>query len=247
MFRMMCVTAHPDDEAGNFGGVLSLYHSRGVETLVVCLTPGQAASHRGGIKNDQELAEARKQEFAKSCEILGVSRHVVLGHPDGQLYRQELNRLVYQLTSWVRKFRPHVMLTFGPDGGVTGHPDHGMAGVFASLAFHWSGHSNRYADQLTDGVSAARPQKLYYCTAEFELPDRQPIVLPPSTAIIDIGEHLETKIKAFKAHQTQSPLWPLFEDHARKHGPREMFHLAAWVKNRPVNMETDLFDGVEEE
>src|SRR5947209_3657157 len=52
MLRMMCVTAHPDDEAGNFGGTLRLCSERGVETAVLCLTPGQAAFHRGAATND---------------------------------------------------------------------------------------------------------------------------------------------------------------------------------------------------
>ena len=70
----MCITAHPDDEAGGFGGALRVYADRGVETSVLCLTSGQAATHRGGAKSDHELAAIRRQEFAASCEILGVSR-----------------------------------------------------------------------------------------------------------------------------------------------------------------------------
>src|SRR5579884_3280562 len=211
MPRLMVVTAHPDDEAGGFGGTLLKYHERGIETCVVCLTPGQAATHRGGAENDQELAERRRQEFAESCRILKVSKPVILNYPDGQLYRQELNRVVYDLTMRVRDFRPDLMLTFGPEGGVTGHPDHSMAGVFATMAFHWAGRANRYPDQARNGSGPHRTQKLYYSTADFALPNRPPITFAPPTAIIDIGNHLETKIAAFKAHETQSPLWPLFE------------------------------------
>ena len=64
MLRMMVITAHPDDEAGGFGGSLRLYSDRGVETCVLCLTPGQAATYRGGARNDQELAAIRRKEFA---------------------------------------------------------------------------------------------------------------------------------------------------------------------------------------
>ena len=60
MLRMMVVTAHPDDEASSFGGSLRLYRERGVEPCIVCLTPGQAATHRGKARNDQELAERRR-------------------------------------------------------------------------------------------------------------------------------------------------------------------------------------------
>jgi LmbE family N-acetylglucosaminyl deacetylase len=246
MFRLMVVTAHPDDEAGGFGGTLRTYKDRGVETCVICLTPGQAASHRGAAKSDQELAAMRKNEFAASCEILGVSRPIILDYPDGQLYRQELNRIVYQIALNIRQFRPHVMLTFGTDGGVTGHPDHSMAGIFASLAFQWAGRNNRYADQLESGIEGHRAQKLYYGTADFALPGRQPVTFAPQSAVIDIREHLETKIAAFKAHKSQSPLWPLFEQNARKGGAKEMFHLAAAIKRGPVKQETDLFEDVEE-
>lgn len=245
MLRMMCITAHPDDEAGGFGGSLALYQERGVETCVICLTPGQAATYRGGARNDHELAAMRRREFAASCKILNVTHGTVLDYPDGKLYRQDLYRVVRDLTFQVRQFRPQVMLAFGPEGGVTGHDDHSMASVFATLAFHWAGRNNRYPDQLKNGLSPHRPQKLYYATANFALPDRQPITLSPASATVEIGKHLETKIAAFKAHTSQSPLWPLFESHVRQRGRQEMFHLGAWVKSEATPRETDLFAGVE--
>jgi len=246
MLRMMCVTAHPDDEAGGFGGSLRLYEGRGVETCVVCLTPGQAATHRGQARNDQELAAIRRKEFAAACEILRVSRGMVLDYPDGQLHRQDLYKVVCDLTLQVREFRPHVLLTFGPEGGVTGHTDHSMASMFATAAFHWAGRSNRYPDQLKNGIAAHHTQKLYYATTNFTLPDRQPVTLSPATAIIEIGDYLEAKIAAFKAHTSQAPLWTRFESHVHQRGNQERFHLAAAMSIEPVRMETDLFAGVED-
>ncbi len=244
MLRMMVITAHPDDEAGGFGGSLRLYHDRGVETCVVCLTPGQAATNRGGAKSDDELATMRRKEFAASCEILKVSRGIVLNYPDGNLYRQDLYHVVCDLTYHVRDFRPQVMLMFGPEGGITGHTDHSMASVFGTLAFEWAGRSNRYPDQLNNGVQAHRPQKLYYQTAALVLPDRQPITPPPPTATIAIGKYLQTKIDAFKAHTSQSPLWARVEENLKRLGPEEKFHLAASVNPGPVVQETDLFAGI---
>ena len=247
MLRMMVVTAHPDDEASSFGGSLRLYHERGVETCIICLTPGQAASYRGGARNDQELGEMRREEFAAACKILKVSRGIVLDYPDGQLHRLDMQRVVSDLTLRIREFRPQVLLTFDPAGGVTGHTDHTMASVFATLAFHWAGRSNRFPDQLSGSVTPHRIQKLYHATADFTLPGRQPVTLPPATAIIEIGNYLETKIEAFRAHTSQQPLWSLFEEYARKRGAREMFHLAASVKAGPIEQESDLFAGVSEE
>jgi LmbE family N-acetylglucosaminyl deacetylase len=242
----MVITAHPDDEAGGFGGALRVYADRGVETCVLCLTPGQAATNRGGAKDDHELAAMRRKEFAASCEILGVTRGIVLDYPDGKLHRQDLYRVVSDLTLQVREFRPQVMLTFGPEGGVTSHTDHSMSSVFATLAFHWSGRDNRFPDQL-GGKKPHRPQKLYYATANFNLPDRPPVTLPPITATIDIGKHLETKLAAFKSHASQAPLWVRFEDRLRKFIQEERYHLAASVKPGPIVAETDLFAEIVEE
>jgi LmbE family N-acetylglucosaminyl deacetylase len=242
----MCITAHPDDEAGSFGGSLRLYRDRGVETAVVCLTPGQAASHRGGARNDQELAELRRKEFAASCEILEINYGIVLDYPDGLLHRQDLYRIVCELVRQVRRFRPDVILTFGAEGGVTGHTDHSMASIYATLAYHWAGRDNRFPDQLKNGFAAHRTEKLYHTTADFTLPDRQPTALAPTSTVIEIGKHLETKIAAFKAHASQAPLWPLFESHVRRRGSKEMCHLAASIHLRPMVQETDLFVGVAE-
>lgn len=246
MLRLLAVTAHPDDEASCFGGSLRMYSERGVESAVICLTPGQAARNRGGAKNDHELAAMRRKEFAEACAILRVSRAIVLDYPDGQLHRIEMHRPVADLVKHIREFRPQVMLTMGLEGAITGHTDHSMAGVFATLAFHWAGRSNRCTDQLGDGLHPHSVQKLYYCTAPGPLPNRQPISLPPATARIDIRNQLEAKKAAFHVHRSQAPLFPLFDAHVEKLGSPELFHLAASAVPGSISMETDLFDGIEQ-
>lgn len=246
MLRLLCVTAHPDDEAGGFGGSLLLCRERGVETYVVCLTPGQAATHRGATRSDEELSQQRRREFEASCKMLKVTRGEVLDYPDGGLDRTDFYRVVEDLVLRVRTIRPQVIITLGPEGAITAHPDHSMAAMFTTMAFHWAGRANRYVEQLSNGLSPHRVQKLYYSTALFTLPDRQPVALPPATTTIHIGDHLETKIAAFKAHTSQSPLFSLFETNVRKRGQEELFHLAARSVPSIINPETDLFDGVEE-
>jgi LmbE family N-acetylglucosaminyl deacetylase len=247
MLRLMCITAHPDDETGGFGGTLKLYRDRGVETCVVCLTPGQAATHRGVAKNDQELAALRRKEFAAACHILDVSRAMVLDYADGQLHRLDLYSVVCEITRHIRHIRPQVLITFGAEGAVTAHPDHSMVSVFATLAYQWAGRSNRFQDQFTDGLRPHRTQKLYYGSANFVLPERQPVALSPITAEIEIGAYLQTKMAAFRAHVSQAPLFPIFENTVRERGTKEMFHLAAQINPGPVEYETDLFAGISDE
>jgi LmbE family N-acetylglucosaminyl deacetylase len=244
---MLAVTAHPDDEAAVFGGTLALYSDRGVETSVICLTAGQAASNRGNTKNDHELAAIRREEFAASCAILKVSRSTVLDYPDGQLHRVEMHRVVSDLVLHLREFQPQVVLAMGPEGAITGHTDHSLTSVFATLAYHWSGRNNRFPGQLTNGSQPYRPQKLYYSTATEALPNRQPISFAPSTASIDIRHYIDAKLAAFHAHKTQFPVFPIFDTHVEKLGGVELFHLAASTRSGPVDMETDLFAGVVED
>jgi LmbE family N-acetylglucosaminyl deacetylase len=72
--RLLCVTAHPDDESGGFGGALLLAHNAGVETSVVCFTDGQAAHFRGGAAADEDLGRLRRAEMGAACAVLGVTR-----------------------------------------------------------------------------------------------------------------------------------------------------------------------------
>ncbi len=249
MLKLLCITAHPDDEAGAFGGTLLLYHDRGVQTHLVCLTAGTAARNRGTARSDDELAALRRAELAASCKLLKVSQYEVLDYPDGKLNRTDLYQAVGDVVLPIRQIRPHVVLTFGPDGGLTGHIDHAMAGVFATLAFEWAGRPDRYPEQLAQGVTAHRAQKLYYVTADFVLPDRQMIAPPTVTARVEVGaQRFEKKDEAFRQHTTQAPLFERVKQNlGRRGGGVEMYHLAVTRDSREAKLETDLFEGVVDE
>jgi LmbE family N-acetylglucosaminyl deacetylase len=211
------------------------------------LTPGQAARHRGGFEGWEELAAVRRREFAASCAHLQVSQTEVLNFRDAHLDQENLYEVVGELVLRFRKICPHVVMTFGPEGAVTAHTDHGMASIYATLAFQWAARTNRYPEQLADSLQVWRAQKLYYGTSAFTLADRQPVALPPASAFIDIGEsNLRRKIEAFKMHSTQSPLFELFENHTRKRGCEERFALAARATPGEIRRETDLFEDVED-
>ena len=246
MRRLLCVTAHPDDEAGEFGGSLLRYRLSGVETYVACLTPGQAATNRGGAASDEELAAMRRREFVVSCELLKITSGEVLDYPDKGLERVDFRTVVADLTG-ASADPPAGDPTFGPEGAITGHTDHAMTSLFATMAFHSAARTDRFPEQLSDGLAPHRPQKLYYATALFTLPDRQPVSLAPATAVIDIAEHLEDKIRAFRSHISQAPLFPRFDAAVRARGHSEFFHLAAASTPRTLENETDLFAGITED
>ncbi len=242
--RLLCVTAHPDDEAGAFGGTLLLYRSRGVETYVVCLTAGEAATNRGSASSPQELAVLRRNEFHAACDILGVRHGTVLDYPDGDLASVSLTVVVPELVRHIRLIRPEVIICFGPEGSATTHLDHGMSGLFATLAFHWAGRSDTCAERVCSALSPHGAQKLYYVTWDSVLPGRQSVSLAPASAVIDTSAFIEGQIRAYRAHTTQTALFEKFETALRHHAPVEMFHLAATAHMGPLQNETDLFTGI---
>jgi LmbE family N-acetylglucosaminyl deacetylase len=244
MPKLLCITAHPDDEAGAFGGTLAHYAERGVEISVICLTAGTAAKNRGGAKSDAELAEMRTRELGDSCRFLGVKHWEVLGYRDAHLVEADLLQVVGDLVKRIREFRPHLIVTYGPDGGFTGHVDHAMAGVFATMAFQWAGRSDRFAE--LGGPYTA--QKLYQVTSGYKLPERQAIAPPVITASIEIGhEGFEKKIKAFEQHKTQEPLFGLLRRNLDRPPYVELYHLACTREPHRGKFETDLLDGVGED
>lgn len=224
MKRLLCITAHPDDEAGNFGGTLLKSAAAGNQTLLICLTAGEAARNRGRAVDNEDLAAIRTHELARSCELLKIGAHQVWSFADGKLMEANFHEVTGRLVKVIRDFQPHVVLTLGPEGGITGHPDHAMAGLAATAAFHWAGREQFFPQQAKLPHQAAR---LFYGTAERNPPHMPTVPLPPIDVRVDIAAYFETKLAAFQAHSTQAPLFERFAGFARQMGGVECFHLAA--------------------
>src|SRR5260370_33888706 len=102
----------------------------------------------------------RRPEFAAACKILKVSHGEVLDYPDARPYRQDFYTVVEDLTRRVRSIQPQVVITMGPDGAMTAHPDHSTATLCATMAFAWTGRTNRFPAQLNQGLETHDAQTL---------------------------------------------------------------------------------------
>jgi LmbE family N-acetylglucosaminyl deacetylase len=234
------VIAHPDDECYAFGGALALAAERGVETHVVCLTDGQAGSYRGDAGSAVELGAMRRSELAASCEVLGVAHYELLDYHDGYLEFAVLSEVAGKLVERIRSFRPQVVLTFGADGAANTHADHTAVSAATTAAFHWAGNPKRFP-----ALGAVyQPQRLFYQTATFFLPERHRPVPAPWTLKLDVSGVFAKKIEAFRAHVSQKPLMeqalPVFE----QHGKMELYALAAAVEPMAARKSEDMFEGV---
>ncbi|MDP9405974.1 MAG: N-acetyl-1-D-myo-inositol-2-amino-2-deoxy-alpha-D-glucopyranoside deacetylase [Actinomycetota bacterium] len=144
---LLCVHAHPDDEAIATGGVLARYAGQGLRTAVVTCTNGD----RGEIHNmDVEatrprLADVRREELAESLRLLGAGEPRLLGYRDSGMlgtagnddpeafWRADFDAAVGRLVAQLRAFRPDVLVTYDAFGGY-GHPDHVQAHRVALVA-----------------------------------------------------------------------------------------------------------------
>lgn len=243
----MCVGAHPDDESGAFGGALLLTHSQGIETQVLCLTAGDAASNRGEAKSAEELAQMRRQELVAANAILGVTRCEVLDYPDGKLQHENFNELVGTIVQRIRTWRPQVILTFGPDGGVNLHRDHTVVSLATTAAFHWAGRKQFFPELK---IEAYTPQKLYYLCPPFFLGnDTEDIPRTPYSLSLELGELRDRKIDAFRAHRSQAPILDrIGQGSVRKYFATERYLLAAIDEDQfPVQKDSDFFSGVRQD
>ena len=238
--KLMCVTAHPDDECLGFGGALALAADSGVETYVVCLTDGQAAKNRGDAGTSEALGAMRRAEFRASCEVLGVTRCELMDYQDKELEFVEFPVVAERLVERMRRFMPDVVITFGGDGGPNTHPDHMIASMLTTAAFHWAGQSKRFPDS----GSPHKAKRLYYLTQTFHLPDRPSAMPMPWTVTLDIRSVRDRKSEASHKHVSQAPLMKQTKAVFDRYGAEEFYSLVATAKPQAARLSTDMFEGL---
>ncbi len=238
--RLLCVVAHPDDECFAFGGALALAAKAGVETSIVCFTDGQAATNRGGAENGEALGAMRRREFEASCAVLGARRHELLDYSDAQLEMHSLNELGGLILQRMRSFRPQVIITFGGEGALNSHPDHTAVSAATTAAFHWAGNGKRFPNE----GELWRPQRLFYLTTDFFLPDRPAPLVAPWSCVLDVRSVRKLKQEAFEQHVSQAPLMDRARLVFEEHGDVERYVLAYTTEPQPATQTTDLFAGV---
>lgn len=249
-YRLLCVTAHPDDESGAFGGALMRAHEAGAETSVLCFTDGQAAHFRGEAEGDAELGRQRRAELDAACAVLGVSECQVLHYPDGQLAQQNFEEMAGVVVEQIRRRRPQVVLTFGGDGGVNLHRDHSAISAVATLAFHWAGRAEMFPEQIDAGLRAYAPRKLYYSSTPFvSVRDRPELTklaaTTPWSLTLELPDLADRKLEAFGKHTSQQGVLKRVGEHIRQAMQRERYLLVARRGVSSVTEDAAMFAGID--
>jgi len=168
--RVMWVGAHPDDEA-LVGSVLAkagpdlgnplyffvLTHGDGGEcNLPEGCFPDLATVRGEEMKHVAALYRAELQHERYFNAPLPVESFPPR-HEIARLW-QEAGDPALKIARAIRSFRPDVLVTFDPDNGFTGHPEHQLASRFATLAERIAADPS----QEIDGLPAFRVPNTYY-------------------------------------------------------------------------------------
>ncbi len=113
-----------DDESLGFGGTLAKYAAEEVEIHLVTATRGERgrAGSRDKEAEPAEVGRLREAEI-RAAAVLGIRSVEFLGYPDGGVDQIDPAVAMLALVRHIRRIQPHVVVTFGPEGGY-GHPDH---------------------------------------------------------------------------------------------------------------------------
>jgi LmbE family N-acetylglucosaminyl deacetylase len=271
--RLLAVLAHPDDESLGLGGTLARYAAEGVETFLVTATPGQSGRYRGHRQDDPNhpgaaaLAQIRETELRAAAAVLGVRQASLLDYVDQQLDRVEPGAAIGVIVEHLRRIRPDVVVTFGPDGAY-GHPDHIAISQFTTAAVVAAARPSS-ADGAQGGPVLAphAVSKLYYLTwsaASWQAYERAFGTITPTvdgvqrhavfwpewavTTVLDTRAYWETAWRAVQCHQSQITAYGKLQhlgpdEHAELWGS-QAFYRAFSLVNGGRARESDLFDGI---
>ena len=269
--RLMAVLAHPDDESLGFGGTLAKYASQGADVFLLTATRGDAGRYRGHPAADprhpgaQALAKIRETELRAAAAILGIREVSLLDYRDQHLDRADPREAIGRIVAELRRVRPDVVVTFGPDGAY-GHPDHIAISQLATAAVVAAADAAFVPDNLGRDLPPHSVSKLYYLAwpqstwAAYESVlralsstvdgvERRATPWPEwaITTAIDTTDAWGTVWRAVTCHESQLAAYERLKDvppeHHRMLWGRQSFYRVFSTVNGGRGRETDLFEG----
>jgi LmbE family N-acetylglucosaminyl deacetylase len=241
--RIGAIFAHPDDETFCVGATVAKYADIGITTDLYCATDGDAGKNSAvPVSSREELAAIRRDEIRAAASILRIASIEFAGYGDGTLRELDATVLTGSIVSFIRRHKPTIILTFGPEGAPTGHRDHQAISRAATAAFFLSELRTAFPDQIEQGLTLHRASRLFYHAWQF--PHKSPslkLESVPATAQIDVRACRQRKLDAFMAHATQRYAYDLFVTDVLLDA--EFYALAAGTPQPSATID-DLFDGV---
>ncbi|MES1040860.1 PIG-L deacetylase family protein [Peribacillus simplex] len=241
--RLLVVLAHPDDESFLCGGTIAKMSERGVHITLLCATKGEMGRRMGNpiITTREAMPELRVEELKRACEELGISDLRFLNVRDKTIEFEDFDLLAERIVKVIREVQPDALVTFHKKYG--GHPDHCAIGRAAEIAFLKSGDPDFYPDPV---FSAFGVHSLYFVLWHAFYDEWFKDNGLSSIMEVDIAGTLQKKIRALKAHRSQTLAVPELWGHQNPSLPF-LKESEYFIKgNSPSNIEeTDFFQTIE--
>jgi LmbE family N-acetylglucosaminyl deacetylase len=249
--RLLILLAHPDDETFGPGGTIARYAREGVDVRLATATRGEAGQLGDPPLTDREgLGAFRERELREAASVLGIREVEFYGFGDGRLADTPFEVILERAVRSIRRFRPQVLVGFGPDG-VSGHPDHVVMCEVAAAAYEAAADPSRFPGHSDEGLASWAVPKLYRFEVGQNVFDAWNVPLkgvPPDTltTFIDTSETVDAKIEAFYRHGTQAKDYTriLSIEGYREFARMESYVLAATRLEGLRFPESDLFEGI---
>jgi LmbE family N-acetylglucosaminyl deacetylase len=185
----LVIMAHPDDADFLCAGTVARWCDHGWDVYYVLATSGDKGSRDPEITS-QELAAIREREQRRAAEVLGVKECIFLGHPDGFL--EDTAELRGQIVRLIRRYRPHVVVTWDGYRRAFNHRDHRTIGVATRDAITPAAHNMQYYRELRDeGLEPHRIDELLLVGSD------------ESDYYVDMSAHFDRKMEALRCHASQ--------------------------------------------
>lgn len=261
----MCVLAHPDDESLATGGVLASAAAEGVATYLVTATRGERGRFGTGGESPgpDVVGQTREAELIAAASELGIKEVRFLDYPDGALEKVDRAKAIEKIVGHLRRLKPHVVITFGPEGAY-GHPDHIAISQLTAAAIVCAADPLFGADAAADAHCVS---KFYFIAwspkkwAAYEAAlkklvcvvngvERQATPWPAwaITTVVDTSHVWPAVWRAVSCHRTQMTIYErlgrLPEEHQRALWGTQEFYRVFSTVNGGSAQESDLFEGL---
>ncbi len=270
--RLMAVLAHPDDESLGVGGALAKYASKGVDVFLLTATRGDAGRYRGHRPGAPQhpgplaLANIREAELRAAAAVLGVRDVYLLDYHDQHLDGANPHEAIGSIVRHLRRIRPDVVVTFGPDGAY-GHPDHIAISQLTTAAVVAATDAAFVSSGAEDAGPPHAVSKLYYLAwpvstwAAYQAAvgtlcstvdgvERHATPWPDwaITTVIDTREFWSTVSRAISCHESQVAAYERLKDLSPEHHKAlwgcQSFYRAFSTVNGGRAREESLFEGI---
>jgi LmbE family N-acetylglucosaminyl deacetylase len=204
--RLLCITAHPDDETLYAGAFLAMLARRGIATHVLCATRGEKGQVGDPpVCRREDLGEVREAELRCAADVLGVASVEVIGYlnpayviasQDLTAFEADPDEFASRIVAACDRLRPDAVITHGSQGEY-GHPGHVLVHETV-LRAHQALHSPSDVPApalYTVSAAVQGQQNKIFNDAD------------PADVVIDVAPWVDDKAAAIACHRTQRALF----------------------------------------